>query len=83
MLISGSYQINILAQEKLNIYFFDKSSICDSIPLRLPTSCAISSRGPKTGSNDLNELEKKKILPLFLHKLKIKLLASEDELTFF
>ena len=59
MLMSGSYQINILAQEKLNIYFFDKPSICDNIPLRLPTSCVISSHGPKTWSNYLNELEKK------------------------
>ena len=24
-------------QEKLNIYFFNKPSACDSIPLRLPT----------------------------------------------
>ena len=46
------------------------------------TSFAISSRGPKIWNNYLHEFEKKS-LPLFLQKLKIKLLESEDELTFF
>ena len=45
------------------------------------TSFAISSRGPKIWNNYLHEFEKKS-LPLFLQKLKIKLLESEDELTF-
>ena len=47
------------------------------------TSFAISSRGTKIWSNYLHEFEKKIIFALFLHKLKIKLLESEDKLTFF
>ena len=46
-------------------------------------SFAISSRRPKIRDNYLYEFKKKLSLPLFLHKLKIKLLESEDELTFF
>ena len=48
------------------------------------TSFAIFSSGPKIWNNYLHEFEKKYLsLSLFLHKLKIKLLESEDELTFF
>ena len=46
-------------------------------------SFAISSCGPKIWNNYLHEFEKKNFLPLFLHKLKIKLLESKDELAFF
>ena len=47
------------------------------------TSFAISC-GPKIWNNYLYEFEKIILsLPLFLHKLKIKLLESEDELAFF
>ena len=46
------------------------------------TSFAISFRGPKIWNNYLHEFQKKK-MPLFLHKLEIKLLESEDELAFF
>ena len=50
------------------------------------TSFAISFRGPKIWNNYLHEFQKKKKkkkMPLFLHKLEIKLLESEDELPFF
>ena len=47
------------------------------------TSFAISSRGPKIWINYLHEFEKNNLsLSLFLHKLKIKLLESEDEINF-
>ena len=49
------------------------------------TSFAISFRGPKIWNNYLHEFQKKKKkkMPLFLHKLEMKLLESEDELAFF
>ena len=48
------------------------------------TSFAISSRGAKIWNSYLGEHEKMILsLPLFLSKLKKKLLESEDELTFF
>ena len=48
------------------------------------TSFTISSRGSKIWNNYLHEFEKKILsLPLFLNKLKNKLLESEDELAFF
>ena len=45
------------------------------------TSFAISSRGPKIWNN--YDMNLKITLPFFLHKLKIKLLESEDELAYF
>ena len=48
-----------------------------------PKIITIFSRGPTIWNNHLHELKKKLSLPLFLHKLKIKLLESEDKLAFF
>ena len=63
---------------------FSRSNFKQTKMITKTTSFAISSRGPKIGNNYLHEFEKKIFsLPLFLHKLKIKLLESEDELTFF
>ena len=53
------------------------------LPVTKTTSFAISSRGQKIWNNYLHEFEKKVSLALFLRKLKIKLLESEDELAFF
>ena len=51
------------------------------------TSFAISFCGPKIWNNYLHEFQQQQQqqqkLPLFLHKLEIKLLESEDELAFF
>ena len=62
---------------------FSRSNFKQPKIITKTTSFAISSRGPKIWNNYLHEFEKKWSLPLFLHKLKIKLLESEDELTFF
>ena len=48
------------------------------------TSFAISPCGPRIWINYLHEFAKNNLsLSLFLHKLKIKLLESEDEINFF
>ena len=63
---------------------FSRSNFKQPKMITKTTSFAISSRGPKIWNNYLHEFKKKqKSLPLFLHKLKIKLLESEDELPFF
>ena len=62
---------------------FSRSNFKQPKIITKTTSFAISSRGPKIWNNYLHEFEKKGFLHLFLHKLNIKLLESEDELAFF
>ena len=62
---------------------FSRSNFIQRKTITKTNSFAISSRGPKIWNNYLHEFEKKISLPLFPHKLRIKLLKSEDELTFF
>ena len=63
---------------------FFRSSFKQQKIITKTTTFAISFRGPKIWNNYLHEFEKKNIsLPLFPHKLKIKVLESEDELTYF
>ena len=63
---------------------FSRSNFKQPKIITKTTSFAISSRGPKIWNNYLLEFEKNNLsLPLFLYKLKIKLLESEDKLAFF
>ena len=62
---------------------FSRSNFKQPKIITKTTSFAISSCGPKIWNNCLHEFEKKLSLSLFLHKLKIKLLESEFQLTFF
>ena len=63
---------------------FSRSNFIQRKTITKTNSFAISSRGPRFGIITYMNLKKKKklSLPLFLHKLKIKLLEPEDELTF-
>ena len=63
---------------------FSRSNFKQPKIITKTTSFAISCRGPRIWNNHLHKFEKKILsLPLFLQKLKIKLLESEDKLTFF
>ena len=63
---------------------FSRSNFKQPKIITKATSFVISPRGSKIWNNYLHEVEKKILsLPLFLNKLKNKLLESEDELAFF
>ena len=88
------YQINIFqvlklmnkSTHKLNPRVFDNmfTEIHHGYPLRFSRSNFNLLVGQRLGIITYMNLKKKNwSLPLFIHKLKIKLLESEDELTFF
>ena len=62
---------------------FSRSNFKQPKIITKTTSFAISSCGPKIWNNCLHKFKKKLSLSLFFHKLKMKLLESEFQLTFF
>ena len=63
---------------------FSRSNFNQPKLITKATRFAISSHGSKIWNNYLHQFEKKILsLPLYLNKLKNKLLESEDELAFF